>query len=189
MYKPTGHCLIKNNHYLEKACVFQSSINGSKCFKNKCYPIYDILSDKNKYGDVVRIKIKTGKFVVIKWNKKKLDINKWISEISFQLAIYKTLYLCPKILDYYVYGEKIFIVMEDLLSKGFLPYSELKNKYLDIAREKINKTLIQLNDNGFFHGDTHHKNVFYNPKTGKVKFIDFGKSRMIEKDDGYERLR
>ncbi|KAH9275787.1 hypothetical protein BASA83_001589 [Batrachochytrium salamandrivorans] len=91
----------------------------------------------------------------------------------------------PMALDYYILKDAFILVMEYVdenwvdLSK----YVDEKGKpdietVRDIVKEVING-MIYLKQYGIVHMDMHAGNVMYNPKTGKVKLVDFGMSGIL----------
>lgn len=160
---------------LRKQCKGQKNVHGSKCYKNRCKSVTRVLSsDSNVYGNVVLIK-DGKKSIVVKWNRYSEELENMIMELKMQ-NIAHSLKLAPKILDAYKDGKKLFIIMENLLSKG---YDTIHNifKRTKIPKEVlllISKGLCKLHKAGISHGDLHPLNVFYNPKKHKIMFIDFG---------------
>lgn len=180
-------CVIKDKHLQEKC-----SNKNTYCYKNKCHSTSTKLSSSmNRYGIVYILDNNH----VIKISKEHENENELIKEIQIQkyTSKYK---LAPKIYQYYFEHEndkeytsvlknenknkKMYIVMENLLTKGYRTLYELyekTNKTIpDECIEIIIKNIKKLHGIGVSHRDLHSMNILYNENTKKIKFIDFGLS-------------
>ncbi len=187
-YEEEENCEILDNIYipiLERKCNGQTQLTGNKCYKNKCYKVTKILSGPNNFsGNVVEIQM-NDKSYIVKWNKYKENKYEMIKEIKFQNIIY-TLGLAPKIETYYEDKDHIYIFMENLLNKGYQSLGDLYKRkvQVNLFYKKIPENILKiignhvkiLHEHSISHGDLHFLNIFYNPETKSVKFIDFGYS-------------
>ncbi|KAH6585929.1 hypothetical protein BASA50_000873 [Batrachochytrium salamandrivorans] len=86
----------------------------------------------------------------------------------------------PMALDYYILKDAFILVME-YVGENWVDLSKYVDEKgpldietaRDIVKEVING-MIYLKQCGIVHMDMHAGNVMYNPKTGKVKLLDFG---------------
>lgn len=176
---------------LTNTCKNQHRTKGNKHFQNKCYCVKKVLSgDDNSCGKVVVIETPKDSYV-IKWNIDLKDRDNMLMELRLQ-NVASALGLAPKIIDYYADDKYFYIVMENLLTKGYKTVFDLYHNFDEDEDEEsainelylpnevlraIAKALCKLHNQGISHHDAHPKNVFYNPKTKKVMFIDFGLSK------------
>lgn len=166
------------DHKLINSCSDKKNI----CALNKCIPIIKQLStEQNIYGHVYSI---GDSKMVVKVNKVDLGADYVRNEIKNQMLAYKH-GLAPKIYDYYVElnkendGHKYYIVMENLFKKGYKTFEQIfeKEKISANIINNLRKSIIKLNNIGIAHKDLHDQNIFYNKKTKKFKFIDYGASK------------
>jgi serine/threonine protein kinase len=167
------------NHELKKSC------NDNKiCYKNDCRAIKKMLSgSKNVFGDVFSLQGSRGSKrpdnIVVKVNKKKIKSVNFFNEIKIQQIAAKH-NLAPQILEYYVdkSTQKYYIIMDDLLELGYKTFHDnFKVKKVPLKVLVLLKdSILKLNKIGISHKDLHGNNIFYNPKTHDIKFIDFGLS-------------
>jgi len=184
--KKPSECHITKDRYLQKSCNKQNTVSGSKCYKDKCHKVLKVLSITNRkdpnfnaYGHVVSIKI-SGKYYVVKWNRQsklKMSVK---NEILIQEMAAKE-NLAPKILTYYEDQKHYYIIMEDIVKKGFIIINSI-TEHLDEMFIAIDNALTKLHNLGIVHNDLHSNNIFYNPKTKKVLFIDYGISQLLSRD-------
>lgn len=181
---------------LKSACKGQNKLKGNKCFRNFCYRVRDILSSKDNFlGNVVLIDNPNdpNEKLVCKWNRYREHRENMLNEVKMQNIAY-TLGIAPKIIETYEDGTYFYIIMENLIKKGYNTiyniymknilnnYWEgdggLENLYIpENVLQLIGKGLNQLHNHGIIHGDLHPQNVFYNTKTHQIMFIDFGLSK------------
>lgn len=181
---------------LKQACRGQIDLNGPKCFRNICSKVTGVLSsDDNFLGNVVLIDDpeNPGEQLVIKWNRFSEERENMLTELKIQNIAY-TLKLAPKVLEAYEDGKYFFIIMQNLIKKGYrtihsLFMHEILTEYWEgegsldelFVPEEILKLigegLNKLHNLGLVHGDLHPQNVFYNPTEHKIMFIDFGHAR------------
>lgn len=181
---------------LKQACRGQYELHGPKCFKNVCSKVKGVLSSENNFlGNVVLIDDpeNTDEQLVIKWNRYSEERENMLTELRIQNIAY-TLGLAPKIIEAYEDGMYFYIIMTNLIKKGYRTVHDLFMK--DILHEYwegeggldelyvpeevlvlIAKGLDKLHNKEIAHGDLHPQNVFYNPEQHKIMFIDFGHSR------------
>lgn len=90
-----------------------------------------------------------------------------------------------KILDAYEDEDRLYIVTELCKGTSLKPYMK-KGVPEDAARdivEKVCKTMAFLNSNGVAHRDLKPDNIMWDPKTEKIKIIDFGCARETKLND------
>ena len=181
---------------LKQACRGQFDLNGPKCYKNMCSKVTGVLStDSNYLGNVVLITDPENpdQQLVVKWNRFSENREKMLYELKLQNIAY-ALGLAPKIIEAYEDGNYFFITMTNLIKKGYrtvydLFVKKIVDKYWneegnldnlfvpEEVLELIGKGLSKLHTEHIAHRDLHPRNVFYNPDTHKIMFIDFGAAR------------
>jgi serine/threonine protein kinase len=181
---------------LKQACRGQLDLQGPKCFKNICTRVTGVLSSKDNFlGNVVLIEDPEdpGQQLVVKWNRFSEERENMLTELRIQNIAY-AMGLAPKVIEAYEDGRYFFIVMTNLIKKGYrtihsLFMHDILTEYwegegslddLYVPEEVlmlIAKGLDKLHVQGIIHGDLHPQNVFYNPKLHKIMFIDFGHAR------------
>lgn len=177
---------------IAKVCDSQHSLKGNKCFGGECQQVIKVLSSRSNYfGNVVVIKGDNNKNYIVKWNRYSEEKENTLREIKFQDAA-ASLKLAPVIYETYMHGKHFYIVMEYLNDKGFKSIFDhyIKDKVINKQYKDIiipESVIIRIADacnilhaSRISHGDLHPRNVFYNKRTNKVKFIDFGDA-MIHK--------
>lgn len=184
---------------LNKGCIGQYDLRGKKCFKNKCSKVKGVLSSEDNFlGNVVLIE--DPEFpennVVVKWNRYSEERENMLMELKIQNIAY-TLGLAPKILDAYEDGMYFFIIMENLINKGYKTVHDVFMKHIlenywnnggglenliipENVLKLIGKGLKKLHNLHFIHGDLHPQNVFYNKEQHKIMFIDFGHAKKFK---------
>jgi len=176
----------KFSNHLVKPCYKQNLVDGPKCYENKCYPVLERLSFDNVYGNVVLIKINNKPYVV-KWNREARHKQENVNEIVLQ-KIASESGIAPKILTVYDDKDHFYIIMDDLSSMGYKMVGSIR-KNIDKVYEAINKALIKLHSINIVHTDLHPDNMFYNAKTDKAIFIDFGKAKLLNIENELENER
>jgi len=181
---------------LKQACRGQLDLHGPKCFKNACSKVTGVLSSEDNFlGNVVLIENPEdpNEQFVVKWNRFSEERENMLRELRLQNIAY-TMGLAPKVLEAYEDGKYFFIVMTNLIKKGYrtihsLFMHDILTEYwegegslddLFVPEEVlmlIAKGLDKLHAQGIIHGDLHPQNVFYNPDQNKIMFIDFGHAR------------
>jgi serine/threonine protein kinase len=181
---------------LKQACRGQIDLHGPKCFKNVCSKVEGVLSSEDNFlGNVVLIDDpeNADEQLVVKWNRYSEERENMLTELRIQNIAY-TMGLAPKVLEAYEDGRYFFIIMTNLIKKGYRTIHDIFMK--DILDEYwegsgglddlfipeevlmlIAKGLDKLHNLGIVHGDLHPQNVFYNPEKHKIMFIDFGHAR------------
>lgn len=185
----------------------RSKKKSKKCYRNKCFEITKVISDTaevSAVGNVVTISTTSNPLetFILKWNR--IGTLTYSEDLARELKIQKELYklgVAPKVLDYYVQFDRtkmgnprvyLYIFMENLMESG---YSTIKDLYGIFSRKSklkgfkkipkkilinIAKVVDKMHKKGIAHLDLHAGNIFYNPKTNKVKLIDFGLSKKFK---------
>lgn len=157
------------------------------------YDVVDVISDADSETACVGYIVKLSNNLLVKWNKNSCDFDNIKNEVYYQNLVHN-IGLAAKIHAYYEIDNHVYIFMENLCDKGYKTVGYfLENENEDIDDDKmmnsIKRSIDELHNNGFIHGDIHEYNMFYNPDKDHVLFIDFDKSKKSDdpkKDESYQ---
>ena len=108
----------------------------------------------------------------------------FVNEVTFQDEV-SEIGLAPKIYQAWVSNNTGTIIMDKLEDPDWIILTEILDKEEDKVAEvftSVARGAVRMAEElNLEHRDVQPDNVFYNPETKEIKFIDFGKAKKLEK--------